>query len=78
MSKTENGEMTEKELLDACDSADWGQVALNGGPPCFHLEDRRFCLRAQRWTGHAHALGHQFVSLRDLLGIAVLNFLEMK
>jgi hypothetical protein len=44
---------------------DWQQVVLNGGPPCFHVEDGRFCLRAERWEGHD--LLHRFVSLRSLL-----------
>ena len=47
---------------------DWGQVVANGGPPCFHVESGRFCLRAERWGGHnlpeAKAdIGHNFVSL---------------
>ncbi len=49
----------------ACDTADWVQVVLNGGPPCFHLmEDGRFCFRAARWVGHGLG-GHTFVSLLD-------------
>ena len=47
--------------------ADWTQVALNGGPPCFHIENDRFCLRADRWAGHPSA--HEFVSLAALLDI---------
>jgi hypothetical protein len=41
------------ELKSAAAHVDWQQVILNGGPPCFYLEERgRFCLRAQRWGGH--------------------------
>ncbi len=50
--------------------ADWTQVALNGGPPCFHLENGRFCLRAARWDGHTDKdeyPEHRFVSLAALL-----------
>lgn len=56
-------------LFRACASADWQQVALNGGPPCFHLEGERFCLRAERWDGHG--IDHQFVSLGDLLRVSM-------
>lgn len=55
----------EDELLEAARNADWQQVVLNGGPPCFHLEGDRFCLRAERWEGHGEL--HQFISLADLL-----------
>ncbi len=58
-------------LLAAAKNADWVQVVLNGGPPCFHLEDGRFCLRAKRWDGHKRIGGseaiHKFVSLEKLL-----------
>ena len=50
--------------------ADWTQVALNGGPPCFFLEDDRFCLRAERWPGHSYRdkyPEHRFISLAALL-----------
>ncbi len=55
-------------LLKAAQNADWQQVVLNGGPPCFHFESERgkFCLRAERWPGHGKA-HHAFVSLADLL-----------
>ncbi len=39
-------------LHAAASIADWGQVVSNGGPPCFHIEDGRFCLRAHHWEGH--------------------------
>ncbi len=59
------------ELIKAARDADWMQVVLNQGPPCFHLEDGRFCLRAERWDGHKTIGGsgpiHEFVSLESLL-----------
>lgn len=60
-----------KEKLLAAQNADWVQVVLNGGPPCFHLDNGRFCLRAERWDGHyTDKIGpaiHKFVTLKDLL-----------
>lgn len=60
-----------RELLQAAKDADWMQVVLNQGPPCFHLEEGRFCLRAQRWDGHKVIGGseaiHEFVPLEMLL-----------
>lgn len=58
------------ELLVAAHFADWQQVVLNGGPPCFHLDGQRFCLRAERWDGHKTVGGgsiHAFVPLEELL-----------
>jgi hypothetical protein len=59
----------------AATNADWLQVILNGGPPCFHLEGERFCLRAQRWAGHIVTtdgpLDHKFVSFAAALREAV-------
>jgi len=55
-----------KGLLKACERADWGQVVLNGGPPCFHLDGDKFCLRAERWFGHPS--DHGFISLLELIG----------
>ena len=58
-------------LLQAAKDADWMQVVYNQGPPCFHLEDDRFCLRAERWDGHKTIGGsdpiHEYVSLEALL-----------
>jgi hypothetical protein len=58
-------------LILAAENADWMQVVFNQGPPCFHLEGSRFCLRAQRWDGHKTIGGsgpiHEYVSLADLL-----------
>lgn len=45
--------------------ADWEQVRQNGGPPCFHIKDQRFCLRAESWAGHGSA--HQFTTLHAAL-----------
>ena len=62
-----------EQVLAAAQKADWGQVVMNQGPPCFHLltnGEPRFCLAAERWAGH-HAqktVGHRYVSLADLLG----------
>jgi hypothetical protein len=43
---------------------DWVQVKLNGGPPCFFLEDDgTLCGRAQWWAGHPEI--HHYVSLHD-------------
>lgn len=60
-----------RPLIEAAEAADWQQVVLNGGPPCFHLEpeSQKFCLRAERWDGHTDNDAwpeHRFVSLRDL------------
>jgi hypothetical protein len=55
-----------RALAAAARNADWQQVALNGGPPCFALEPAgHFCLRAERWAGHPEM--HPFVSLAALL-----------
>ena len=56
------------KLVTAAENADWVQVVLNGGPPCFHLEGERFCLRAYRWAGHdPESRHHRFVSLAGLI-----------
>jgi hypothetical protein len=55
------------DLYVACADADWEQVVGNGGPPCFHLEGARFCLRAKRWHGHEHGVSHRYVSLLHLI-----------
>ena len=62
--------MTDLETLAR--DADWQQVVMNGGPPCFFVEEdgRRFCLRAERWGGHTDKdeyPEHRFVSLAALL-----------
>jgi hypothetical protein len=62
-------------LIAAAREADWQQVVLNGGPPCFHRDvagpgEQRLCLRAERWEGHDpknHDIGHPFVSLEALV-----------
>ena len=50
---------------NAVKSVDWVQVAINNGPPCFHLESEKFCLRAQRWDGHG--VFHPFTPLDEML-----------
>ena len=57
-----------ERLIAAAEKADWVQVVLNGGPPCFALVDAdgAFCLRAERWMGHGPD-HHEFVSLVDML-----------
>lgn len=54
-------------LEEIAERMDWQQVVLNGGPPCFHVEDGRFCGRAERWHGHGVKRHHAYVSLKDLL-----------
>ena len=56
-----------KATLKAAENMDWQQVVLNGGPPCFHLEDGRFCGRAERWAGH-DGNPHKFVRTSRLTG----------
>lgn len=64
-------ERTTRDFIMAAMHMDWQQVALNGGPPCFHLcEDGHYCGRAQRWEGHGSM--HKYVPLMDLL----VNFAE--
>lgn len=55
-----------KDLAKALANIDWQQVVGNGGPPCFFVENGRFCLRAQRWGGHSSDF-HYYVSLEDLV-----------
>lgn len=55
-----------ERLEDAALHMDWMQVILNGGPPCFHLDDDgTFCGRAKRWPGHDEL--HKFIGLHALL-----------
>lgn len=54
-----------EQELQAAEHMDWQQVVLNGGPPCFHLEDGRFCGRAERWAGHGEL--HKFRPLHEIL-----------
>lgn len=58
-------------IEDAALDMDWQQVVQNGGPPCFHLENGRFCGRAERWEGHVAGgkyPNHTFISLFTLIG----------
>lgn len=61
----------QQKLLEAAANADWIQVVYNQGPPCFHLDGDRFCLRAGRWDGHKDIGGsgpvHKYVPLDELL-----------
>lgn len=53
-------------LRRAAEVADWQQVVLNGGPPCFHIEEAGdFCLRAKRWDGHGSS--HPYTTLAAAL-----------
>src|SRR5690348_7967596 len=52
---------------------DWQQVALNGGPPCFHVEGPQFCGRAERWHGHGNPAFHDFVSLQQYVTKAIAD-----
>jgi len=54
-----------KSVLAALTNIDWQQVVQNGGPPCFCIEDSKFCLRALRWDGHGKF--HAYVSLADFV-----------
>jgi hypothetical protein len=54
------------QLAEALKDIDWQQVVLNGGPPCFHIENGRFCLRAERWMGHHTSGFHEYVTLPEL------------
>ncbi len=61
------------KIIRAAENMDWQQVVLNGGPPCFYLQDDgRFCGRAERWDGHfSHGIDsptiHTFVSISSLI-----------
>jgi len=52
-------------LDKALENIDWEQVVFNGGPPCFHLEGNKFCLRAERWAGHE--VMHAYKPLAELI-----------
>lgn len=64
------------KFIIAAANMDWQQVVMNGGPPCFHIEENgNFCGRAYRWVGHhadvnKHPELHEFVSLVDLVRAA--------
>lgn len=59
---------TTKKILLAAKNADWEQVMLNGGPPCFRFEEGRFCLRAKRWHDETGKVsGWEYVPLDQLL-----------
>jgi len=56
------------QFIKAAERMDWMQIVLNHayGPPCFYLEDGRFCGRAKTWFGHDGA-PHDYVPLDELL-----------
>lgn len=56
-------EMTQEKTEAMTPQMDWGQVVLNGGPPCFFVEGPQYCGRAERWPGHGNPAFHQFVPL---------------
>ena len=56
-----------RELVEAALLADWLQVVLNGGPPCFAILEGRFCLRAMRWEGHRNGSDHSYVTLAEAI-----------
>lgn len=60
-----------KRVISAAADMDWQQVVLNGGPPCFYLEENgTFCGRAYRWEGHADKIDypyHPYVPLHLLI-----------
>lgn len=59
------------KFVQAALHADWQQVVMNGGPPCFHLEEGgKFCLRAQRWQGHFLKDFHEFIPLAVMIASA--------
>lgn len=50
---------------------DWGQVVLNGGPPCFFDDGKGwFCGRAERWAGHG--VIHKYIPLSEIVAEAML------
>lgn len=56
---------SERAMKKAALLANWGQVVGHGGPPCFHIEDGRFCFRSVRWGMHNGL--HKYVSLDEVL-----------
>jgi hypothetical protein len=64
---TEKKALGAQELIKFAQGMDWGQVVANGGPPCFYVENNKFCGRAKRWQGHCVAGFHNFISLPQLL-----------
>lgn len=64
------------EIRACAEAPDWQQVVQNGGPPCFHVEDGHFCLRAEGWQGHGLKRFHSFMPLSILLGWLLDQFKE--
>jgi hypothetical protein len=60
--------MKSAEINKAIKNPDWMQVVLNQGPPCFHIENGRFCFRAERWHDEiAEKVCHKYVSLEQFV-----------
>lgn len=71
VSNPDVGGLEMNKFVQAALHVDWQQVVLNGGPPCFCLEDGKFCLRAQRWDGHFYKGFHEFVPLAAMIASAL-------
>lgn len=56
---------TKDKILKAAEDVDWNQILGHGGQPCFHVDEGRFCLRADYWPGHECI--HKFTSLHTML-----------
>ncbi len=54
-------------LKQAAKVADWKQVGLSGGSPCFYLDGDSFCLRSHRWAGHVVTGFHSYVPLEEFI-----------
>lgn len=65
-----------RKAFEAASNPDWQQVALNGGPPCFHIDDGRFCLRAEWWGGHPSM--HRYISLEMILRVMRLAGMDYR
>lgn len=65
------GSITLDQYQKAAELIDWKQVALNGGPPCFHYLGGRFCMRAERWEAHGDGEYHlhPYTPLTSLLNV---------
>jgi hypothetical protein len=54
-----------EEIIKASEDVDWNQLMGHNGSPCFHVDEGRFCLRADYWPGHDSM--HKFISLHTML-----------
>ena len=70
---TENGKPVFMKLHDGgrqcqCHARpviDEGQRRLNDGSYCFHIENGRYCGRADFWAGHGNSEFHEFKEEQD-------------